>query len=91
MKSVEAASNLPQQQKAHTKVINQKLETQTHALSRTAAPTWGATMGKARQINLAVIRSAASYGAALWHRPRKKRKDQPLSYRSTRIVGSGRY
>jgi hypothetical protein len=31
-------------------------------------------MEKARQVYLAVIHSAVSYGAVLWHRPRKKPK-----------------
>jgi len=39
------------------------------ALQRTTASTWGATMPKARQIYQAVVRSAMSYGAAVWHKP----------------------
>jgi hypothetical protein len=38
-----------------------------YALSRTAASTWCATMEKARQVCLAVIRPAFLYGAALWY------------------------
>ena len=43
--------------------------TQMNALTRTIASTWGATMIKARQIYLAMIRPAMSYGASLWHKP----------------------
>jgi len=43
------------------------MNTQMLALWRTTASTWGATMPKARHIYQAVIRSALSYGAALWH------------------------
>ena len=54
------------------------MKTQMHALSRIAASTWVATMEKARLVYLAVIRSAISYGAALWHRsvekPQKKQR-----------------
>ena len=39
------------------------------ALQRTTASTWGATMPKARQVYQAVVRSALSYGAAIWHQP----------------------
>jgi hypothetical protein len=55
------------------------MEPQTYALSRVAASTWGATMEKARQIYLAIIRPAVSYGAALWHRPGKKRQKGPVA------------
>jgi hypothetical protein len=60
--------------KAHIDAVNQKMKTQMYALSRTATSTWGATLEKARQIYLAVIRPAVSYGAALWHRPGTKPK-----------------
>jgi hypothetical protein len=65
--------------KAHIEAINQKMETQMYALSRASASTWGATMEKARQIYLAIIRPAVSYGAALWHRPGKKRQKGPVA------------
>src|SRR3979490_3063091 len=45
------------------------MNTQMLALQRTTASTWGATMPKARQIYQAVVRSAMSYGAAVWHQP----------------------
>jgi hypothetical protein len=62
---------------AHTKAIDKKMKAQMYALSRTVASTWGATVEKARLVYLAVIRSASSYGAALWYcptEPKKRRK-----------------
>ena len=43
-----------------------------YALSRTTASTWGATMEKARHIYSAVVRPVLSYGATIWHSPKKK-------------------
>src|SRR6202041_1643033 len=54
---------------AHKKAIQTKMNPQMLALQRTTASTWGATMPKARHIYQAVIRSALSYGATLWHQP----------------------
>src|SRR5450432_3088855 len=45
------------------------MKTQVLALQRTIASTWGASMLKARHVYQAVVRSALSYGAALWHQP----------------------
>ena len=44
------------------------MDTQMLALQCTTASTWGATMPKARQVYQAVVRSALSYRAAIWHR-----------------------
>src|SRR6266487_6433040 len=55
--------------KAQEKAIQAKMDTQMLALQHTTASTWGATMPKARQVYQAVIRSALSYGAAIWHQP----------------------
>src|SRR3982074_1512726 len=45
------------------------MNTQMLALQCTTASTWGATMPKARHIYQAVVHSALSYRAALWHQP----------------------
>lgn len=58
--------------KTQTETTDRKMETQMYALSRIPASTWGATMGKARHVYLAVVRPAMSYGAALWHCPKEK-------------------
>ena len=57
--------------KAHAQAVKQKMTAQMYALQRTTASTWGASMLKARQIYLSVIRSAIAYGAAHWHQPAK--------------------
>jgi hypothetical protein len=64
------------------------METQMHALSRTAASTWCATMEKARQIYLAVIRPAFLYGAALWYclgKPQKGPAAKLRKYQNSRF------
>jgi hypothetical protein len=55
--------------RAQEQAVQAKMDTQMLALQRTTASTWGATMPKARQIYQAVVRSALSYGAAIWHQP----------------------
>jgi hypothetical protein len=54
---------------AHVKKVLSKMETQTNALYRTTASTWGATFARARQIYSAVVRPALAYGASTWHTP----------------------
>ena len=60
--------------RAHCKTIISKIGTQLNALYRTTASTWGATLLKARQLYLAIIRSSLTYGAVAWHRPDLKSK-----------------
>lgn len=55
--------------KTQEKKIHEKMQSQLLALSRTTASTWGATMVKARQLYLAIIRSSLTYGATAWHTP----------------------
>jgi hypothetical protein len=66
----------------HVKVIKRKMTTQTNALLRTTASTWGATFTSARQIYSAVVRPALAYGSAVWHapptsEPRARQKSAP--------------
>ena len=42
---------------------------QKQGLHRVTASTWGATFGHARQVYKAVVRSALSFGASVWHKP----------------------
>src|SRR5436190_18179304 len=58
----------------HVKVVLGKMKTQTNALIRITASTWGATFTSARQIYSAVIRPALAYGAAVWHPPQSGRQ-----------------
>ena len=43
-----------------------KMETQILGLTAIAKSTWGATLNKARQVYLAVVRSAMVYGSNIW-------------------------
>ena len=51
----------------HVKKVLNKMKTQTNALVRTMASTWGATLATARHIYSAVIRPALVHRAAAWH------------------------
>lgn len=51
---------------AYIAKIKQKLVTQMLALTRTTASTWGATLLKARQLYIAIVRSAIGYTAPIW-------------------------
>lgn len=52
----------------HIKEIQTKMGfTETMALTKVAASTWGATLNKAKQVYTAVIRPAMTYGAPAWH------------------------
>jgi hypothetical protein len=64
--------------KTHEQAIQHKMKTQLLALSRTTASTWGATLTKARQLYLAVIRSSISFGAAVWHTPAPANRTKPM-------------
>ena len=55
--------------KEHRQQILKKMSTQTFALTRLAAKTWGVSFSRAREIYTKVIRSAMAYGAAVWHTP----------------------
>ena len=65
--------------KAHERATQDKMTAQMQALQRTTASTWGATMPKARHIYQAVVRSALSYGAALWHQPTGNKPKGPAA------------
>jgi hypothetical protein len=63
--------------KMQAQAIHTKMKTQVFALARTTASTWGITLGMARQVYLAIVRSALSYGASLWHTPGESPTDRP--------------
>lgn len=53
----------------HVKKIQAKMTTQTQALTKLTAPTWGATFMRARHVYSAVVRPAINYGSTVWHSP----------------------
>ena len=55
--------------KAHLDRIQKKMATQTYALTRLAAKTWGCSLAHAREIYTKVIRSAIAYRASAYHIP----------------------
>ena len=56
----------------HLEAVGRKLKTQSYALSRIAAKTWGLGLAKAREVYSKCIRSALAYGASSFHIPTKK-------------------
>jgi hypothetical protein len=58
--------------KAHLGAVKRKLSTQSYALSRIAAKTWGLGLAKAREVYSKCIRSALAYGASSFHIPTEK-------------------
>nr|AAA21781.1 pol-like protein [Neurospora crassa] len=55
--------------RAHAEAVKQKMTTQTNALTRLAAKTWGCSFARAREIYTKCIRSAIAYGASAFHQP----------------------
>lgn len=55
----------------HIKETHAKMASQSLALTKIAASTWGATLNKARQVYTAVVRPTMTYGASIWHMPRE--------------------
>lgn len=58
--------------KAHLEAMKGKLKTQSFALSRIAAKTWGLGLAKAREVYSKCIRAAIAYSASSFHIPTKK-------------------
>jgi hypothetical protein len=58
--------------KAHLGAVKRKLSTQSYALSRIAAKTWGLGLAKPREVYSKCIRSALAYGASSFHLPTEK-------------------
>ena len=44
------------------------------ALIKISTSTWGATFSKARQVYIAVVRPAITYGSPVWHTPKDVKK-----------------
>ena len=55
--------------KAHLGRIQKKMATQTYALTRLAAKTWGCSLAYAREIYKSVIQRAITYRASAYHTP----------------------
>lgn len=51
--------------KPHIKKIQEKMVTQTRALTKITTSTWGATFAKARHVYCAVVRPAITYGSTI--------------------------
>lgn len=54
---------------AHINKIQEKMVSQTRALTLLKASTWGASFARARHIYTAVIRPALTFGAPVWYDP----------------------
>lgn len=52
---------------SHVKKVQEKMVTQTQALTKISASTWEASFTRARQVYSAVIRPAIIYGSTVWH------------------------
>ena len=61
----------------YIKEIQSKMVAQSMALTKVAASIWGATLSKAWQVYTAVVYLAMSYGATIWHTPRKIKMKGP--------------
>lgn len=53
--------------------VQAKMSSQTFALTKVAASTWGDTLNQARQVYTAVACPAMTKGTALWHSPKGTR------------------
>lgn len=51
----------------HVKKVQAKMTTQTQALTKLTASTWGATFMRARQVYSAMVRPAITYGSTVWY------------------------
>ena len=54
--------------------IQAKIVNQSMTLTKISTSTWGASFSKARQVYIAVIRPAMTYGSAVWHTPKEIKK-----------------
>ena len=72
--------------KAHQRAVERKLKTQSYALSRIAAKTWGLGLARAREVYTKCIRSALAYGASSFHTPTKK-GGKPATKGITKALG----
>ena len=55
--------------KRHLLELRRKLATQQYAVTKLGNSAWGTSVARARQLYIAVVRSALAYGAATWHSP----------------------
>ncbi|EAQ89449.1 hypothetical protein CHGG_06068 [Chaetomium globosum CBS 148.51] len=72
--------------KAHLAAVERKLRTQSYALSRLAASTWGLGLAKAREVYTKCIRSALAYGASSFHIPTDV-GGEPVKKGTTKALG----
>ena len=73
--------------RAHCRAIKEKMLTQLNALYRMTASTRGATLPKARQLYLAIIRASLTYGATAWHCPNLQLKGTARDLQKQQNIG----
>jgi hypothetical protein len=80
--------------KAHLEAVEKKLKTQSYALTRITAKTWGLGLAKAREVYSKCIRSALAYGASSFTslprrevNQRQEGSPKPLARPKTRVYG----
>ena len=61
---------------AHIRKTQEKMTSQSLALTKISASTWGASFAKARQVYTSVVRPAMTYGSAVWHTPKEIKKNK---------------
>ena len=61
---------------AHIRKTQEKMTSQSLALTKISTSTWGASFAKARQVYTAVVRPAMTYGSTVWHTPREIKKNK---------------
>lgn len=67
----------------HIKKIQAKMVTQTIALTKVAASTWGATLNKARQVYSAVVRPAMIWSRNMALAKRNKREEYETGHETS--------
>jgi len=63
----------------HLRELRRKAASQTQAITRITAPTWGASFLKARQICTAVVRPTIAHAAPIWHVTPYEKNQKPSS------------
>ena len=67
--------------------IKTNMVTQLNPLYRTTASIWEATLPKARQLYLAIIRASLNYGATAWHCPNLRWKGTARDLQKQQNIG----
>jgi hypothetical protein len=70
-------------------VVERKLRTQSYALSRVVAKTWGMELAKVREVYTKCIRSVLAYGVSSFHIPTDE-GGELVKKGITRVLGRSR-